>query len=264
MALDIRAIEAPEFSFPQAESDALPSLPFRLLALGNSGSGKTTAMINMITDPRFYGKKPWERVYWCSPTAAVDDALTPLRRYVEDVLKQDQEEDPTFHDHIDVPFLTKVIERQRKITERMKAMTPRPKKGFGILIVLDDLADARRNALQCGQLVDSCFIKARHWGVSTVLSTQKLRLPLISPCCRVNVTGVMTWRLRSAYEMAQYLEEYSALVPKSVLKDMYDEATSIRFNFLYINTLAKDIGHMFYSGFTRRFIPSESGETAAA
>ena len=101
------------------------------------------------------------------------------------------------------------------------------------------------------------FIKARHWGVSTVLSTQKLRLPLISLCVRVNVTGVMVWRLRSAYEKAQYLEEYSALVPKSVLEDMYDEATSIRFNFLYINTLAKSIDSMFYSGFTRRFIPSE-------
>ena len=97
-ALDIRAIEAPEFSFPQAESDALPSLPFRLLALGNSGSGKTTAMINLITDRRFYPKNAWQRVYWCSPTAAADDALTPLRRYVEDVLKQDQEEDPTFHE----------------------------------------------------------------------------------------------------------------------------------------------------------------------
>ena len=234
MALDIRAIEAPEFSFPQAESDALPSLPCRLLALGNSGSGKTTAIINLITDPRFYGHKPWERVYWLSPTSVVDDAMAPLRRYVEDVLKQPQDEDPTFHTFVDVPFLTGVIERQRKITERMKAMTPRPKKGFGILIVLDDLADVKRNVLQCGQLVDSLFIKARHWGVSTILSTQKLRLPLISPCVRVNVTGVMTWRLRSRYEMTQYLEEYSSLVPKDVLKTMYDEATSIPFNFLLL------------------------------
>ena len=95
------------------------------------------------------------------------------------------------------------------------------------------------------------------WGVSFVLSTQKLRLPLISPCVRVNVTGVMTWRLRSAYEMAQYLEEYSALVPKAVLETMYEEAVSIPFNFLYINTLARDIESMFYSGLTRRFIPSE-------
>ena len=102
--MDIRPIAGPEFSFQEAESDVLPPLPLRMLALGNSGSGKTTALIKMITDPRFYGKKPWERVYWCSPTAEVDDALAPLRRYVEDVLKQDQEEDPTFDDHINVPF----------------------------------------------------------------------------------------------------------------------------------------------------------------
>jgi hypothetical protein len=53
------------------------------------------------------------------------------------------------------------------------------------------------------------------------------------------------------------LEEYSALVPKAVLETMYDEAVSVPFNFLYINTLARDIDHMFYSGFTRRFILSE-------
>jgi hypothetical protein len=65
------------------------------------------------------------------------------------------------------------------------------------------------------------------------------------------------YRLRSQYEKTQYLEEYSALVPKEVLETMYDEATSIPYGFLYINTLAKSIDHMFYSSFTRRFIPSE-------
>ena len=135
--MDIRPIAGPEFSFQDAGSDVLPALPLRMLALGNSGSGKTVAIINLITDGRFYGKRPWEKVYWCSPTSAVDDALAPLRRYVVDVLKQDQLEDPTFLETIDVPFLQSRIERQRKITEKMKNMTPRPKKGFGILIVLD-------------------------------------------------------------------------------------------------------------------------------
>ena len=254
--LSIRPIAGSDFSFQSEESDVLPPLPCRILALGNSGSGKTVTIINMITDPRFYGRKPWQRVYWCSPTSSVDDALAPLRRYVRDVLKQ-PEDDPCFHDHIDVPFLQSRIERQRKMTERMKAMNPRPKKGFGILIVLDDLADAKRNLQQCGQLVDSLFIKARHWGVSTIVCTQKLRLPLISPCLRVNVTAVLVWRLRSQYEKSQYLEEYNSLVPKAVLEAMYDEATSIPFNFLYINTLARDIDNMFYSGFTRRFTPSQ-------
>ena len=255
--MEIRPIDGPDFSFPQAESDVLPSLPLRMLALGNSGSGKTTALINLITDKRFYRGK-WERVYWCSPTSVVDDAIEPLRRYVEDELKQDQEKDPTFHQSIDVEFLTRVIERQRKITERLKKIKPRPKQGFGILIVLDDLADARRNLEQCGALVDSLFIKARHWGVSTIVSTQKLRLPLISPCIRVNVTCVLIWRLRNNNDLKNgFLEEYSALVPVDVLHRMYKEAVSEPFGFLYLNTLAKDIDHMFYSGFQRRFVPSE-------
>ena len=131
--MDIRPVAGPEFSLQHEQSDVLPSLPFRLLVLGNSGSGKTVMLISLITQQRFYGKTPWEKIYWLSPTAKVDDALTPLRRYVEDVLKQDQEEDPTFHEFVDVPFLSRVIERSRKITEKMKAMTPRPKKGFGIL-----------------------------------------------------------------------------------------------------------------------------------
>jgi hypothetical protein len=184
--------------------------------------------------------------------------MEPLRRYVEDELKQDQAREPTFHDHINVPFLAQVIERQRKITERLKKITPRPKQGFGILIVLDDLADARRNLEECGALVDSLFIKARHWGVSTIVSTQKLRLPLISPCIRVNVTCVLIWRLRNNNDLKNgFLEEYSALVPVDVLHRMYTEAVSEPFGFLYLNMLAKDIDHMFYSGFQRRFVPSE-------
>ena len=32
--------------------------------VGSSGSGKTTALINLLTDRRFYGRRPWERIYW--------------------------------------------------------------------------------------------------------------------------------------------------------------------------------------------------------
>ena len=47
------------------------------------------------------------------------------------------------------------------------------------------------------------------------------------------------------------------VVPIDVLKQMYDEAVSIPYNFLYINALAKSIDQMFFSGFQHRFIPSE-------
>ena len=52
-------IEAPEFSFPEAESDAFPSLPCRLSALGQNDCNYF-----MITQPRFYGHNSWERAYF--------------------------------------------------------------------------------------------------------------------------------------------------------------------------------------------------------
>ena len=127
-----------------------------------------------------------------------------------------------------------------------------------MLIVLDDLADVKRGLPEISRFVDSLFVKARHWGVSVVLSTQKLKLPLISPTVRVNCTCLFSWRLRNMSDLWDGLiHEYSALVDKEKLYDAYKEAVSIPYNFLYINLLAKDIDHMFFSGFNERFVMSE-------
>ena len=103
--MEIGAIKTrvPEIKFPQGASEALPQLPLRGIALGNSGSGKTNMISTLITDPRFYRGK-FQKLYWLSPTALIDDALTPLRDFVDDHLEQDQAEDPSFHDHMNVAF----------------------------------------------------------------------------------------------------------------------------------------------------------------
>ena len=69
---------------PQPKNNVIPSLAFRGLALGPSASGKTNAVVTMITDPRFYGGL-FERIFWCSPTAKVDPGLDTLRRYVKTI-----------------------------------------------------------------------------------------------------------------------------------------------------------------------------------
>ena len=81
---------------PQPKNNVIPSLAFRGLALGPSASGKTNAVVTMITDPRFYGGL-FERIFWCSPTAKVDPGLDTLRRYVK-TIGQNQEDEPTFHE----------------------------------------------------------------------------------------------------------------------------------------------------------------------
>tara|TARA_Y100001968_G_scaffold181487_1_gene166184 strand:+ start:1962 stop:2747 length:786 start_codon:yes stop_codon:yes gene_type:complete len=250
-----------QVKFPQPENDILPSLPLRMLALAPSGQGKTNALVTMIVDKRFYRGK-FEKIFWCSPTATVDPALDPLRDYVKNHLKQDQEREPTFHDGIPVEFLQTQVNKAKKVMEFLKKRREK-QHGFNILIVLDDLADTKRGLPEIARFVDSAFVKLRHWGISIILSTQKLRLPLISPTVRVNITAMLVWRLRSRLDLDDgFLFEMSALVDKDMLKAAYEAATKERFGFLYINLLngGKGVNHMFYSGFSRRFVMDKESD----
>jgi hypothetical protein len=100
------------------------------------------------------------------------------------------------------------------------------------------------------------FIKARHYGISTILSTQKLRLPLVTQAVRVNITALFViGKLRNQSDLWDgIIYEYSALVDKQKLMAAYKQATDIPYNFLYINLLAKNPNKMFYSGFKQSFI----------
>ncbi len=238
---------------PQAKSDILPSLPLRMLCLGPGNSGKSNALVTLLTDARFFHGK-FEKLYWCSPSATVDPALDVLREYVRDHTAQDQDSDPTFHDGIPVDFLESRVARARKVTEFLKARKAK-QKGFNTLFVLDDLADIKTNLPAVTRFVDGCFVKNRHWGCSIILSTQKLRLPLITPCVRVNTTAVMCFRLRNQQDLWDGLiYEYSALASKDKLMAAYKQATDIPYNFLFVDLLAKDVNKMFYSGFKQRFL----------
>ncbi len=239
--------------FPQAKNDVLPSLPCRLLALSPGSGGKTTTLITMITDPRFYRGR-FDKIVWCSPSATVDPALDTLRTFVRDELKQNQELEPTFHDFINVPFLEAMVAKARKVTEFLKARKSK-QSGFNVLFVLDDVADCRSNLAAVTKFVDACFVKYRHWGVSTWLSTQKLKLPLITPCVRVNCTAIIAFRLRNQGDLWDgVIHELSCLVSKQQLYDMYQSAVAKPYGFLYVNLLAKEVNNMFFSGFSERFI----------
>jgi hypothetical protein len=239
--------------FPQAKNQVIPSLPCRMIVLSPSSGGKTTALVTMLTDSRFY-KNKISRIFWCSPTATIDPSLNVLRDYIKDNLDHG-DDDPAFHDFIDVPFLTRMIERQKKVTEYIKAKKAK-QNGFNIMIVLDDLADS--SSPESTALINSLFIKARHYGVSVILSTQKLKLPLITPCTRVNATAIMIFRIRSQTDLnLGILYELSALVSKDKLYAAYQEAVAAPYGFIYVNLLAKSVDHMFYSGFGKRFKMSD-------
>ena len=163
MSLDIKPTkEGHAVTYRQPKNDILMRIPFRGLALAPSNSGKTVAIVNMLTRPEFYGGL-FTHIYWCSPTATIDPTLDALRSYVKTMDQNQDDDDLTFHDSVDVEFLQSRVNRQRKVVEHMKKSKTR-QHGFAMCIVLDDLADVKRGLPQVARFVDSLFVKCRHWG----------------------------------------------------------------------------------------------------
>ena len=248
----ILPLKEPGYEYPQSKTEILPKLPLRALVLGPGSSGKTTMLTRLLVDKEFYGGK-FSRIYWFSPSATVDDSLDPLRDYVKKL--QDQEEDPTFHDEFNAAFIKKLLERQKKITEYLKRKGA--KKRFNICIVIDDHADNPQAMHRAGGILETLYVRARHFGVSTIVSSQKLKL--MSPTVRVNLTALFIFRLRNHSDLLDgVIREYSALIDAKTLMTMYRAAVEPPFGFLFVNLLATDINDMFYSSFVSRFVPKSS------
>ena len=167
----IEPLKEPGYEYPQSKTQILPKLPVRALVLGPGSGGKTTMMTRLLVDKQFYGGK-FSRIYWFSPSATVDDGLDPLKDYVKNL--QDQEADPTFHDDFDADFIKKLLERQKKITEYLKRKGT--KRRFNICIVVDDHADNPSAMHRAGGILETLYVRARHFGLSTIVSSQKLKL----------------------------------------------------------------------------------------
>ena len=112
---------------------------------------------------------------------------------------------------------------------------------YQILIVIDDFADNPHLHKRSGDsALDTLFVRGRHFRISTLVSTQKLRL----------VSNI--WRLRNQLEKDSLLEELTALVPKARLEAMYEAAVAEPYSFLYIYLL-NPWQKMFHIRFERVF-----------
>ena len=64
---------------------------------------------------------------------------------------------------------------------------------------------------------------------------------------------MLIWRLRSAKEREQILEELDALMDRRVLMQLYKRATDEKHSFWYINLL-NEMDSMHYRGFSQKML----------
>jgi hypothetical protein len=119
--------------------------------------------------------------------------------------------------------LVKILEEQRDRTAKLKLA--RSSKPLPLsLIILDDLADHPALHRSHG-LMATLFIRSRHMGVCTWVSSQKLTS--LAPVARCNMRWLLVWALRGAKERDALFHELSAVFSSGTeaIQRLYEDAT---------------------------------------
>lgn len=248
LAPKITPIQLKEYNCKQSKySDVAPKLPMRSMLVGPSGGGKTVLLTNMILD--IY-RDCFSRVYIWSPSINVDSTWKPVKDYIRDHIKPNDRE-KCYFDSYEPSELEQVIKTQQKVIDYQKEQ--KHKDLYQILIVIDDFADDT-NFTRKSTLLHQLYIRGRHYMISTITSTQVYKQ--ISPIVRKNMTHLFIYRLRNYGDLEAIIEEMSAIYDKKTLLQMYHEAISEPYSFLYINLMQKDKSKMFMQRFDHYLLPS--------
>ena len=79
--------------------------------------------------------------------------------------------------------------------------------------------------------------------ISTITSTQVYKQ--ISPIVRKNMTHLLIYRLRNYGDVEAIVEELSAIYDKNTLLQIYHEAVSEDYSFLYVILISKDTENVY-------------------
>ena len=242
----VKPYKTKEYTFTQSKYDVAPRIPFSMVITGQSGSGKTVLLSNLILN--IY-RGCFSRVFIWSSSIDLDPVWTPVKDYVENTLKIDTKKEKVFFDTFNIDEMQKVLNLQHKINEFQKMENQ---------TLIDQASFAKHN-----NLLNALYIKARHYGVNIISSSQKYNG--LSTTIRTNSRQLIFFKLRNYKEVEAVLDELSGvLISKNAMSDMkslhqakqllleiYNLATEEPFSFLYVNLMEPDINKMIMVRFEK-------------
>jgi ABC-type dipeptide/oligopeptide/nickel transport system ATPase component len=176
-------------------------VPFRMIIAGNSGSGKTQTLLNLL----YNMPNTFENMY--ITTKNKDE---PLYNYLED----------------------KLGKKGLKITEGLANLPDLD--GFDkeqqSLIILDDLVN---EPLKQQKQICDYYIRARKKNCSLIYISQSFYG--VPKLIRDNINYLILKQVSSMKNLTMIAREYSLGIDKKALKDIYDAATEKKQDFLLID-----------------------------
>lgn len=221
----IKVMETDKSKIPQRGSATLgilPKFPFSMMISGSSGSGKTNLLMNIMTREDLYGAF-FHYIIVFSPTAgSTDDMYKAMKLPKENFIHEMKSE-----------YITNLIARRKELIENKGI--PWVSKNARMCLILDDII-AERSFLESPDAL-KMFSMLRHYLCSIIVLVQSYnKLPR---ALRLQSRAVMVFPAQQS-EIEVLIDEITpAGITKKAFEQVIYDATSERYQFLYINRDAK-------------------------
>jgi hypothetical protein len=199
------------------KNKTISNFPSLWLAVGRSGSGKSTVIQFLLSNPNFLGDF-FDEIYLVSPTAELDDITDNLKIDDDHIIT-----DPT------PSVLEKILEDQKDIIKSKGIKKAAKKHKIGILF--DDIIAAEK-FLKSGEMVKMACM-SRHFLVQAIIATQSYTK--IPRAIRLQSRSVIFFPSNQD-EVDLLVSDFSPPhVHKQTFREMVEFATKEKHDFLYIN-----------------------------
>ena len=193
--------------------------PFSLAVYGMTGSGKTVAVLNLLTNPAMYGGGFFDEMYLFSATGKSDDSFDALELKKNHIITDDM-----------ISKLKKIIATQKRDVERRGI--DRAKK---VCIIFEDLT-ANRKLMNSPDFIKA-FVQNRHLSCSTIACCHKFNALIRT--ARMNANHHWLFPC-SESEVSRVVDEHQ---PPALTKKQFEELIRYAFEatedmprpFLWIN-----------------------------
>ena len=218
----VRPPKGGKMNFKQSRFEHLAPVPFRVIAAGRTGSGKTSALYSAVTD---HYKGCFKKIYIIARTAKLDHSYIQLREWAELHLKQDDQEEPFVFTSMDEEVLMKIFNANAQLVAKEKIQrkqdhSQQPLSSF--MWIVDDLSDSPAPRQRNESVLNKLVTTGRHSGQSVWINVHALSA--VSPLIRKNASMLLIFKISNHKEYDTLKDEYSHLVGKDEFDEIYQIA----------------------------------------